>query len=254
MVRRFPAQIGSWRNPTDGSYSAAGLIELLEKVVTETVRWCERPGVLLSAGVDSALLVALLRKVSPDVPCFTIGTGLDHPDVIAAGRLAEEWGIDWRLYVPSRQAKESARREVRGLYFPGDDGVLLALRFASKWVTDIIATDGIDEQMGGYWWHSHRDEQFPRIEDAFEYFWNELEPKHLKPMFRAADQVGVNLHWVYLQPTVVGYIARIPLSERVRDGIGKAFWREVARLAGVPEWVIQRPKRGFVHALANLDR
>lgn len=247
MARRFPAQIGNWTVNEGEPYSVEGLLTLLRVVIRGTLTQCKKPGILLSGGIDSSILALLANEIQR-IPCFTIGSSSHHPDVQAATRLAGEFNLDHRIYLPSTFAQEDARASL-GDPFPGDEGVLLALQFASRFTTDILATDGIDEQMGGYWWHVNRNDEFSTAEMAFKAFWDELEPKHLTPMFCSAEMAGVNIHWVYLFPEVVEYVSRIPLAERTRDGTRKYFWREVARKVGVPEWVIDRPKRGFVDAL-----
>jgi len=193
-------------------------------------------------------LALLLKAKLPTIECFTIGGSSQHPDLISAMSFADQYDFDLRIHVPDTIRKRLKKGEVNGGY-PGDEAVLVALEFASKFVTDIIATDGIDEQMGGYWWHVNRTPELPTVESAFEHFWNELEPKHLEPMYHSARKVGISVHWVFLHPLVVEYISRIPLEERVKDNLTKAYWRDAARLIGVPESIIGRPKRGFVHAL-----
>lgn len=247
MAKRFPVQIGSWK-VNKGEHSPDGLLQLLRVVIFELLQECKSPGILLSGGVDSSIL-AILANEFQRIPCFVIGSAPDHPDILAASRFAKEFNLDLYSYLPSWLTKSKAQLETI-TPFPGDEGVLIALQFASHFIMDLLATDGIDEQMGGYWWHINRNEQFPETELAYKHFWDELEPNHLTPMFESAKKTGVNLYWVYLHPEVVEYISKIPLCKRVKDGVGKAFWRDVACLAGVPEWVIQRPKRGFVHALS----
>jgi len=249
MAKRYPAQIGSWRNEPSGHGSPAELLNLVQNIIEKTLKLCKSPGILLSGGVDSSLLAILCNQIQK-VPCFTIGSSIDHPDVQAAARLAQECGFDHHIFVPSPETQALAEKSIPNC-FPGDPGVYLALDFAAHFVKEILATDGIDEQMGGYWWHINRNTQFPTAEEAFTHFWNKLEPEHLAPMFESAQKAGLDLHWVYLHEEVVKFIKNIPLEERVSGGIGKAFWRETARLAGVPEWVLTRPKKGFVHALSR---
>jgi len=182
------------------------------------------------------------------VPCFTVAGDPHNPDLEAALRLAHECDLDLHCYMPCQAARREAL-ELEHLSYPGDDAVFVALDFAARFVTDILATDGIDELMGGYWFHAHRNDLFPEAAQAFEHFWGRLEEEHLTPMYLSANWLQVNLHWVFLQPSVVEYISRIPIEERVRDGITKSWWRDVARAVGVPEWVISRPKRGFIDGL-----
>lgn len=242
MAKRYPARIGNWK-VTSGQYSQAGLIEALNIAIKEALARSNKPGILLSGGVDSSLLALLVKEQCPNIPCFTIGSSPQHPDVVAAMRLATEFDLDLQVYLPNKDAIATAGQRIKTNNL-GDDAVLLALEFAGKFVTDILATDGIDELMGGYWWHVNRNDQFPETEQAFKHFWNQLEPKHLEPMFKSAEMVGIDVHWVFLDPDVVNYISRIP------RGISKAYWKETAKQVGVPEWIIQRSKRGFVHALS----
>ncbi len=237
MAKRFPVQIGKWKvNPTD--YSLRGLLDEVTDSITTALDSIDKPGILLSGGVDSAVLAVLANRQAT-VPCFTIGSFLQHPDVNAATRLAAEYGWNLSVLLPCNISDRS-----------GDNAVYMALGFASHFVSGVLAGDGIDEQVGGYWCHSHDSDRFTSTEETFEFFWNRLEPDHLEPMFKSATTIGIDVHWVYLDGRVVNYISRIPLSDRVHDGVSKAVWKDLARLVGIPDWVINRPKLGFVGALS----
>jgi len=243
MVKRYPAQIGSWA-VNEAPYNLPDLLKVVKSAVKVALNQSQRPGILLSGGLDSTVLVLLAKEFSPNVPCFTIGSTFEHPDVKASVRLAKEIGQKLFVYLPSRKDKELACEQIN-TNLPGDENVFLALQLASHFVTDILATDGIDELMGGYWEHARS--YLPT--DWFKSFWDRLENDHLTPMFESAKQVGVNIHWVNLDPDVVNYISRIPLRLRVHGGVTKQVWRALAHFIGVPDWVIQRKKLGFVNAL-----
>ena len=245
MATRFPAQIGSWL-VEPGDYSVDGLLTELRASTRRALDRCDRPGLLLSGGIDSTV-AALLVKEQQRVPHFTIAASPEHPDVRGASLVAHRFDLDWRLWLPDSGTRAVAAADF-GRRFKGDDAVFLALHFASRFITDIIAADGIDEQMGGYWWHVNRNDQFPTAESAFEHFWTLLEPAHLTPMFSSAEIVGVNLHWIYLDPAVTAYISRIPVGDRTCGGVSKAVWRELATRLGVPDEVLTRPKLGFCSA------
>ena len=243
MVKRYPVQIGSWA-VNEASYNLPDLLKVVKSAVKVALNQSQRPGILLSGGLDSTILVLLARELDQNIPCFTIGSSFDHPDVVASMRLAKEFDLKLFVYLPTRKDVELACEKIK-TNLPGDEIVFLALQFASHFVTDILATDGIDELMGGYW--EHAQSLLPT--NWFRIFWDKLESDHLTPMFESAKQVGVNIHWVNLDPNVISYISRIPLRDRVRDGITKQAWRDLVRLVGVPEWVIQRKKLGFLNAL-----
>ena len=119
-------------------------------------------------------------------------------------------------------------------------------------ITDVIATDGIDEMMGGYWWHANESDRFSTLYDAFEHFWSEVDSNHLDSLYRSADIAGVQIHLPYLDSEVIDYISRIPLEDRVMPGKPKHLWKQCALALKVPQWVIDRPKIGFVDALNSI--
>jgi asparagine synthase (glutamine-hydrolysing) len=48
----------------------------------------------------------------------------------------------------------------------------------------------------------------------------------------------------FLDPSLVEYVYRLPLEQKLREGTTKIVMREA--VAGlVPDWVLQRPKQGF---------
>jgi len=246
-MERFPKITPEWKySPSE--YSIEEFIYLLEDTVHSIINNLENYGILLSGGIDSTILALLIKKYNPNVPCFTIGGARNNPDIVASMRLSEELNLNHYLYFPNREEKESINKKIN-TQEAGDDCVFGAFQFASKFVDNIVATEGIDELMGGYWLHRSR-EKYPNIETAFQHYWNNLESGHLTPMFEAAKLNKINIYWIYLYQNIVDYISRIPLSDRIENNIGKFFWKEVGRKIGAPEWVCQREKRGFVDAFS----
>jgi len=248
---RIPIKIKSFCFPTANTseFSKENFLEILDFVVEKTLCFAKRPGILLSGGIDSSLLAILAAKHCPDIPCFTVGQYITNQDVQAAIRLAKEKKLNLYIHLLNPKEISIVKRELTKniIIHEGDECVLAALKFAAPFVTDIIATDGIDELMGGYWGHRDR-KRFPDIKDAFKYFWDELEEKHLTPMNRSAECHDLNLIFVYLLPEIVGRLSKISLEDRIKGNISKAVWKEIALMAGVPLWVIERKKQGFVDA------
>ncbi len=229
----------------EGAHSFVGMAgELRRAIITSVSASEDHPVLLLSGGVDSAILLRILLNIYGDQQALTIGRSMDHPDVIASVRLVEEWGChsDHRVIIPELpDGFESGN---------GDAGVLMALECVG--VRDVIAGDGIDEQVGGYWWHGksfHDGDMLP----VFERFWDGLDDGHLIPMAKSATAAGKVVHWPYMDESIIDYISRIPLEERVKNGIPKYWWKEFAKYLGVPVDIADRPKQGFIHALAEPD-
>jgi len=241
-------QIGNWK-VDENIYSIEELLEIISHELQQAIFNIKRPGILLSGGIDSSIIAILGNKYYPGIPCFTIGKSYEHPDVISAMKLSKEKQLNHYVYLP-KQEEISESIKCFDRLNRGDNAVMLILKYASKFITDILAGDGIDEQMGGYWWHVYTSSRFSSQEETFKYFFGKLEEEHLTPMFNSAEKLGINVDWIYLHKPIVDYISRIPIRDRVKDGIGKSLLREIARIVGMPEWIINRPKRGFVDALS----
>ena len=248
---RIPAKIKSfyWIK----GFSKSEFLEILNANIEKSLNLISNPGILLSGGIDSSLLAILATKYYPDIPCFVVGNDIEHPDVQAAEKLAKEKGLNLKVRIFNKEEIIILKQEQKKCagsshVYEGDDCVFGALKFvAENDVTGIIATDGIDELMGGYWGHRDR-KRFPDVKDAFKYFWDELEEKHLSPMYKSAKFFELDLIFIYLLRTSIAYLSLIPLKDRIKDNIGKAVWREIAQEVGVPQWIIDRTKEGFLNA------
>jgi len=224
----------------------------LKEDIEDALKSISQPGILLSGGVDSSLLAVLAAEYNPDIPCFVVGDNKMNPDVQAAKRLAEEKELKLYSYILDLEQIIAVKQELKECInlniYEGDECVFAALKFAvSKGVTGIVATDGIDELMGGYWGHRDRI-RFPDLEDAFNHFERQLEEKHLEPMRRSAEFHGLDLIFIYRRNRLIELLSMIPLEDRIKGNVGKAVWKEIAQMAGVPLWVIEREKKGFVDA------
>jgi len=233
--------------PTDAEVEAA-----VERAVRRAVGGAPRVGVFLSGGVDSSLLLALARREA-DVVAFTIAASAEHPDLVAAVRLAAEWGIEHHALVPGAGVVDEARAAIarRPVLYPGDEAVWLICQAAfARHVDLVLATDGIDELAGGYWWHANPSGRFPNQNQAaaFGCFWAQLWRAHLEPLLLSAETVGLELRFPYLDPELVEVLSRVPFHFRAGEGETKRQWRRVAA-RHVPAWVVERPKLGFCDAL-----
>ena len=231
-------------------FSKDKFLQVLDSYIKKALNLIDKPGILLSGGIDSSLLAIMAIKHHPGIPFLVVADDINHVDVQAAKRLAKEMNLNLWVHIFKSKEILDIQRKLRkrgGTIYPGDDCVFGALKLAAPLVTGIIATDGIDELMGGYWGHRDR-KRFPDIKDAFKYFWDELEEKHLTPMYRSAKAHKLDIVFIYLFPQIIEYLSEIPFEERIKGNVGKAVWREIAQIAGVPSWIIERPKEGFVNA------
>lgn len=138
------------------------MIRELENIIILNIR--EIPEVplsfLLSGGIDSSLLLALIRKVYPQVPIatFTLAKSKDYPDVLFARKIAELFDTKHNEIILSDEENEKFLGEynkVKRYDFKGDVNVYILCRFAKAFSNIIVTGDGGDECFGGYWLHKY---------------------------------------------------------------------------------------------------
>jgi asparagine synthetase B (glutamine-hydrolysing) len=216
--------------------------------------------VTLSGGVDSTLGLAIIRQNFPEarIVSFTMGGNEDHPDVVYARIAAEKFGADHQEIIPSQNDIQEALAEYQK-EFPGSDAekavtdgdfdvYLLYKKISAMRPKLMIAYDGIDELMGGYWGH-RKEKNSEEKKRAFAQYWERLIPYHLRPLLDTSQRFDICLIFPYLNKELAQMISEIPVSDRVSDEVGKLPMRELARIFDVPEEIIKRSKRGQVGML-----
>lgn len=237
-------------------------INILEEKLLLSIRSCiPKEGLIsisLSGGIDSSLMTALVRTiVDPTRPIhtFTIAKSEEHSDVLFARVISKKFHTKHHEYFPSLVRIAWANKQIdvikKGKEIQkGNDAVFLLYTYISGYTKEIIACDGIDEIMGGYWDHRDPDNKFGGDQKAaFEYFWKKLEPNHLENLEIMSDLSRVEIKLPYLQWDFVKYATTIPLSDRTDINESKKPLRVLAKKYGIPKEIIQRNKLGFCDAL-----
>jgi asparagine synthase (glutamine-hydrolysing) len=140
---------------------AEGLLAELEEAVRLRLMSDVPLGAMLSGGLDSSLVVALMAKhVSGPVQTFSVGFVEDGPlnELADAREIAERFGADHHELELSRA---DAEVDLAGLAWSLDEpladlsslGFLALCRLASTYVTVAQSGQGADELLGGYTKH-----------------------------------------------------------------------------------------------------
>jgi asparagine synthase (glutamine-hydrolysing) len=152
-----------WELPAYGTYeprSEEECLEEMEQRLTEAVRSrlvSDVPlGALLSGGVDSSIMVALMSRVSSrQVKTFSIAfSEVDFNEAGHARVVAERFGTEHHELLVDPQIEETAHMLTRSLEEPFADSSMVptyhVCRLARQSVTVALAGDGGDELFAGY--------------------------------------------------------------------------------------------------------
>ena len=134
----------------------------LEEIIIQNIRKIpEVPlSFLLSGGIDSSLVLALLRKVYPEVPIstFSLAKSKDYPDMVFAHNIADLFETEHNEIILSNEEYSKflgEYNEVKRYDFKGDINVYILCCFAKAFSNIIVTGDGGDECFGGYWLHKY---------------------------------------------------------------------------------------------------
>ena len=141
---------------------ARKLIRELEKIIIQNIKEIPKAPIsfLLSGGVDSSLVLALLRKVRPQAPIstFTLARSRDYPDMVFAREIADLFKTEHNEIILSDEEYSKFLDEynkIKRYDFKGDVNVYILCSIASKYSRVIVTGDGGDECFGGTWLHKY---------------------------------------------------------------------------------------------------
>ncbi len=193
-----------------------------------------------SGGLDSSLMLYFMLQIYKQVEAFTMGISELHPDVRYSKWVIEELeNVTHRIYIPSQKEIEHAQQQEGDL--EGDKAVRLFYKFVGIHTSEIIACDGIDEFMCGYYEHQKN----PNEKTYYDYI-RRLQKEQLRPLDSNSSKVKVYLP--YLDCRLLCLLSKIPINKKVDSEGRKKIMVQMAN-GKVPNEVIDRRKYGFCDVL-----
>ncbi|MEM1658015.1 MAG: asparagine synthase-related protein [Candidatus Jordarchaeales archaeon] len=197
---------------------------LVRVCVEDAVERNAAKGVLLSGGLDTSILVALVSRTRK-LTAFTVALeGAPSPDVHYARLVAEKFGVRHVVrFFSFEEALKAAYEVVRvlGVFDPmevrNSIPIYIALIEASKHVECVMTGDGADELFAGYSFLFELGEE--ELERKLRSMWSVMSFSS-KPL-GACLGVGVSLP--YLDPVVVDCASKVPARLKVRQD-GETVW------------------------------
>jgi len=238
--------------------------------------------IALSGGIDSSTaLMNILQTASNQskVVAHTIATRENYPDVIYSRELAEKVkksceNFNHNVHILEVRADDinDAQKVFEAQDYSSYITTYMLVKTLSKYSDKIILCDTIDEQLCGYYPHSHpwrmskKWGDFNRYncsEDLFEegltmdenrikvaqYFMSKLVPNHLDIIEAITDRFGVKAFLPYADKRVMNVTDKFAINELVNEDYRKIPMCDIAQKLGVPLSIIERRKFGLCSAL-----
>ena len=244
----------------------------LEKIINNSISKIPKVPLsfLLSGGLDSSLVLALLRKAHPDLPImtFTLGTK-NHPDLISSKQISQLFNTKHKEIILS--SKEFSKfqvdfNKIKQSNFEGDVYWYILCSYAKSFSNVIVTGDGGDECFGGYWLH-----QYPlgHKETGSIKSFEEIHPKpkeHLENMIKLgfrdfdfkekSDEEDFNSVWEYyiamLGPEhidIISYIAKalsVTIYSPLCSGEVISFMRSVPYIERINKKIERELASGYL--------
>ncbi len=223
------------------------LLHSLERAVSESLPPRGRATLLFSGGLDSSLLAHLLTRQSSVVELLAIGLA-GSSDLGAARRSAELLGLPLNEQVLDRVGVLASARQLQRRFpgLVGNDlsvqvGMHLAILRTSR--PQVFCGQGADELFVGY--RHSLALTGTALEQRCLADLQKLRERDWPTSCQIGEELGRRLVAPYLEERFVEAVLRVPWEERRGGAEGKGLLRAIAREAGLPSDIVERPKKAF---------
>lgn len=206
--------------------------------------------VLISGGLDSAIVLTLAHRLRPDVVAYTAVLDPGSADTLAARRLCADLGVELREVAVAPPTVEAVDAAIYAIEIPMKAQVEiatlclpLAARIAADGFKACLSGEGADELFGGY------GNMAIKASGGTDAQWRSVRVEQVNKMARG-NFIRCNKAFM-----AHGVECRLPyLDHRLVEGVlaaskracppGKGLLKEAVR-GVVPDWIVRRPKGTF---------
>jgi len=237
--------------------------EALYVAVEKMLKGLSKAGILLSGGVDSALLAKILNDKASKTGINLVGytVGLEgSPDLKYAEEFAEKIGLPVKKKsVTVDDLDKALPKVIRAV--EERDYVQVETSLIPYFSLEMAANDGIkvvfvgqgpDELWGGYPWYPHllREWGYAKLHETM---WEDLirgEVETLARENKVAQMFDIELRYPYLDIDVIKTAMSVAPQLKVfsdKDQLGKRVHRALAKKLGIPTFIAERKKIAAQH-------
>lgn len=211
--------------PSTPEAAAKKLREYLFRAVEKHLEDGAVGGMLISGGLDSSVIAAIVHELDPGIGAFTVGAK-GAPDLESAAIIAKHYGIEHHIYTFGiDEVTQLVPKAVRVLESFDEDCVsgtianLIASSFASKTTNCILSGEGGDELNGGY----HLLKELPTDEERLKTMRHLIDVAYntaLQRLDRAMMGNSINYRIPFLDSEVVAFCLQIPVRWKIYPAAG----------------------------------
>ena len=209
---------------------------------------------LLSGGLDSSIIAAVVKELGADMPLITVGME-GAPDLANAKLMAEHLGMEHHvLLYDAEQIRQSVPRAIWMLESFDEDCVsgaisnLFASAKAGEFTNCILSGEGGDELFGGY----HLLKDLPNEAERLKMMDRLIAIAHntaVQRLDRAMMGNSINYRTPFIDTEVIALALHIPVRWKIHDsGNGRLVEKHILREAFkdlLPETIYRREKLRF---------
>ena len=209
--------------------------EIVDELFTSILYKLGCKNLSLSGGIDSSLMLWYMAQCfeADSIKCFNVALSNKHPDYIYSEMVSHLLGVKCFHFIPYNVKLDSHGNEIVKIFYRD--------LFLSYQVSEIIACDGIDELLGGYYAHAENP-----CDAVFFDFLSRLQKEQLEPLNKNSGNVSVLLP--YLDIRFIALVSFIPTWNKYGLGYRKKFLYSLAK-GRIPTEIIERRKYGFCDAM-----
>lgn len=223
------------------------LITSLSNAVSKNIEGTTKMGIVFSGGLDSSL-IALLSKncaVNTSITLYTVGTANSHDllNVDEAVKILNMKSKKIEIHSDDIQAAIPELARIIESKNPVKISFELPLYLCLANIEEkvVLSGQGADELFGGYarYLRMEPDEMKVALSKDLE----KLMAKDIKMDYKIAEHFNKILKTPYLDEEVVRTASRIPIENKVNEGMRKIVLKEAARQVGLNLNLVNKEKK-----------